>query len=358
MTRVQFGVGIYTGEPSPHILEQARLAEHLGYDTLWLLDSQLAGRELYTTMALCALETSRIKIGSGVTQSYTRQAAVTANAFATLDSLAPGRFLLGIGRGDSAVLGVGGSLPSFRDFAAYVRQVETLLRGEPVDLDGHAARLTGVDPAHPVVAPVYIAADGPRSLESACAIADRVIMHPGAGQGMLARAMGLLQAGAHKAGKSPLEMEVVWWMHTSIHADWSKVKEHYRPRMAGTFRHLRGGTLEELGVSIDAETFERARAAYDFSDHATAGAAHGAWADLFPDEAWKQLALLGTADEAYATVSRGLDAYPEISHVVINPPASGFGITIEGIMQTFAGDVMPRLQQPPLPLGEGRPSVP
>jgi 5,10-methylenetetrahydromethanopterin reductase len=344
MRPVRFGVGIYTAEPLTSVVQQAKLAERLGYDSLWLLDSQLVGREVYATMAMCALETERIKIGSGVAVPYTRHATVTACAFATLDELAHGRFLLGIGRGDSAVLGIGGQLPKFREFGTYVDQVERLLRGEQIEINGKPIRLQFLDRSRLPDAPTYVAVGGPRAIEFGCSIANRIIVHSGAGEVMINRAMDLVRGGARKAGKDLANMEIVWWVHASIDDDWSKVKEHYRPRMVGKFRHTRPVDLEELGVHLDAETIERAKNSYNFVDHATAGAAHGVWADLFPDPVWKQVALLGTARECYETVRKGLESNPEISHFVINPPPSGFGITVEGVMETFAKDIAARLR--------------
>src|SRR5262245_15866520 len=136
MGTVRFGVGIYTCESLSTVLEHARLAESLGYDSLWLLDSQLVGRECYATMASCALHTSRITIGSGVTNPYTRHVTVTASAHLTLNELAPGRIAVGIGRGDSAVLGLGAGVPSFGSYAEYVHALRRLLAGEQIDVNG------------------------------------------------------------------------------------------------------------------------------------------------------------------------------------------------------------------------------
>ena len=71
------------------LVERWQYFERLGYDSLWLLDSQLVGREVYATMATCALATERIMVGSGVIQPYTRHATVDACAHATLDELTP-----------------------------------------------------------------------------------------------------------------------------------------------------------------------------------------------------------------------------------------------------------------------------
>lgn len=342
---VRFGVGIYTAEPLPNIIAQSRLVEQLGYDSVWLLDSQLVGRELYATMGAVALSTDRLLIGSGVTQPYTRHATVTACGHATVDDLAPGRVLLGIGRGDSAVLGIGGTPPTFAEFRRYIEECRRLMRGDRFELNGKTVGLQFVKPDHPKHIPIYIAASGPQALELAVRHGDGVIIHCGAGEVMIGRAMEHVREGARKSGRDLSTIDVVWWVHTSIDDDWAKVKEHYRPKMVSKFRHKRPVSIEEqLGDTVDKETLERAKNSYNFMEHATAGAAHGVWADLFPDELWKQEAFLGNAADVYERARIGLEKNPEISHVVINPPASGFGITVEAIYERFAHGVMQRLR--------------
>jgi 5,10-methylenetetrahydromethanopterin reductase len=342
---MRFGIGIYTAEPLPKVVEQARLAERLGYDTLWLLDSQLVGRELYATMAACALATERILVGSGVTQPYTRHATVTACGFATLDELAPGRFLLGIARGDSAVLGLGAPVPTFKEFATYVDQVMRLLRGETIDINGKPIRLQFLDASSLPRVPLYIAAGGPKALAQACKLADHVIVHSGAGDFRLGKAMDLVRNGIQAAGKDPASVEIIWWTHASIDENWENVKNHYRPRVAGKFRHMSLAEFEELGIHLDPETVQRAKQSYNFVDHATAGAAHSVTAELIPESVWQELALLGSPEACYQTVRRGLERHPDISHVVINPPPPGFGLTYESIMEKFAAGVMAPLKE-------------
>jgi 5,10-methylenetetrahydromethanopterin reductase len=341
---MRFGVGIYTGEPLPHIVEQVKLAESLGYDTVWLLDSQFAGREVYVTMATCARETSKILIGSGVTQTFTRHPSITACAFATLNELAPGRFLLGIGRGDSAVRSLGLKPVPFAQVRKDLAIIRGLLAGDEVEINGRLLRIKFVDPARPPHIPLYYAAGGPRATQLAPSFSDNVIMHCGAGVLSISRAVEWVREGAQKVGKDLANMDLVWWVHASIDEDWEKVKKHYGAKIVSRLRHQKAVGLEEVGVKLDPETFQKALDAYNFVDHATAGAPHAAYAYLFPDAAWKEFALVGNPRECYETVREGLKRNPDVTHMVINPPVSGFGITVEGIMETFARDIIGRLR--------------
>src|SRR4051794_6683346 len=80
--------------------EFAALVESLGYDALWLADQRFY-REPYASLTYCAPPPSRLGLGVGVTDPYTRHAALTAMAFATVDEAPAGRAILGIGGGGS-----------------------------------------------------------------------------------------------------------------------------------------------------------------------------------------------------------------------------------------------------------------
>ena len=93
---MRFDVGIMNNQPVSTVVRQAQLAEALGYETVWITDSHLVCRELWVTLAACALGTTRIKLGPGVTVPHTRHWSVAASAIATLEEMAPGRVVLGI----------------------------------------------------------------------------------------------------------------------------------------------------------------------------------------------------------------------------------------------------------------------
>ena len=63
---MKYGVGIVSNQPLPRVVEQVKLAEDLGYESVWMIDSQLNCRELYVTLTACALATSRIKLAAGL----------------------------------------------------------------------------------------------------------------------------------------------------------------------------------------------------------------------------------------------------------------------------------------------------
>ena len=78
-------------------------AEELGYDRLWIPDSQMIWSDCYAVLALVAEHTARISIGTGVAIAGTRVAPVTAHSIASINELAPGRVFLGLGTGHTAM---------------------------------------------------------------------------------------------------------------------------------------------------------------------------------------------------------------------------------------------------------------
>ena len=107
---MDFGIGIATGSDSWKL---AQRAEELGFTHAWFFDTQMITGDCFVAMAAAALKTTRIRLGTGVLVPSNRIAAVTANAFATLNGMAPGRIDFGIGTGFTARRSVISSERSF-----------------------------------------------------------------------------------------------------------------------------------------------------------------------------------------------------------------------------------------------------
>ncbi|MCZ6666944.1 MAG: LLM class flavin-dependent oxidoreductase, partial [Gammaproteobacteria bacterium] len=84
-----------------HIHGDVKYAEDNGFSHAWLYDTQMLGSEVYTALALCADRTTKIKLGPGVTNPKSRIAPLSACGMATINSLAPGRVIMGIGTGNT-----------------------------------------------------------------------------------------------------------------------------------------------------------------------------------------------------------------------------------------------------------------
>jgi 5,10-methylenetetrahydromethanopterin reductase len=172
---------------------RAKRAEASGYDGITIVDSQNLSGDCYVGLAAAAAQTTRIRVGTGVTNPFTRHAAVTACAIATVHAASGGRAVLGIGRGDSALAHLGHAPASPDVLAHYLDQLQGYLRGEevPFDESGDLARLdlahqpTGsriqwLRPGRYSKVPVDVAATGPKVIAIAARLADRVTFAVGA----------------------------------------------------------------------------------------------------------------------------------------------------------------------------------
>ncbi len=146
-------------------------AEALGYDTVWVTDSQMLFSDCYAVLALAARQTSRLRIGPGTAICGTRIPPVQVAAMATLNRLAPGRVFLGIGTGHTAMRSMGQRPMKIADYAEYLRVLSSLLRGEVVDytFDGvtrpvamlmHEFKYMNLEPK----IPLYVSGFGPRAM--------------------------------------------------------------------------------------------------------------------------------------------------------------------------------------------------
>ncbi|GIX31342.1 MAG: LLM class F420-dependent oxidoreductase [Porticoccaceae bacterium] len=199
----------------------AREVEAVGWDGQLFMDSPALGPDPWVLAGAWAARTERLWLGPGVTNPLTRHPAVTAACAATLQALSRGRAVLGIGRGDSALAHLGAGPARLHQFGAALDALKALLRGGAVPFGAHpltraappleelslggrpeATRLHWLDPALPPV-PLDVAATGPRVIERAAVVADRVTFSVGAEPERLAWALERARAARRAAGLSP-----------------------------------------------------------------------------------------------------------------------------------------------------------
>ena len=188
--------------------KEAMRAESQGFSHAWFGDSQMVWADVYQCMALCATHTETIKLGTNVTNPSSRIAPVTAGNFATLNVLAPGRVIMGIGTGNTSRRTLGMPAAKLAELRSHIDVCRGLLNGETVPYqEGERQRMiTFLNPDGGFInvkdaIPVYVAGSGPKTLEMAGEIGDGVILFGTVGDSLLKYTLSHIRRGAERAGK-------------------------------------------------------------------------------------------------------------------------------------------------------------
>jgi 5,10-methylenetetrahydromethanopterin reductase len=228
--------------PAGDIVELARRCEDAGFDRFAVADLPFH-YDCVAVMAACLVRTQRVVVESLVTNPFTREAAMTAAAWATLSSLSGGRAIFGIGAGVEVPRKVwispwGHDRPrpvgAVREMVAVLRR---LWRGETVTFDGDVVHVhdAALDCPLPPPIPVLVAARGPQMLTLAGEIADIVhlaslFLAPEHRSEDLAR----VEAGARRAGRAPDTYEVEVSVTVSASRDRERARHAARRNAAQT----------------------------------------------------------------------------------------------------------------------------
>jgi alkanesulfonate monooxygenase SsuD/methylene tetrahydromethanopterin reductase-like flavin-dependent oxidoreductase (luciferase family) len=263
--------------PYPRYIEMARLAEAHGCENLWLIDGQDVFPDPWATAALCAVSTSRIRLGPGVTNPLTRHPRVTANAMLTIHELSGGRGILGLGAGDNAVRTLGWRPATV---AALRETIETCRER----FRQHHAEI-----------PIYVAGGGPRLNALACEVADGIIV-PGIGTpDDLRRVLGRVETAARQTGRDLQALPVLIYLGFALSHDRREALDDAR---GGLARRVLNFVYYPDHYPPELEPFRgeiaRLASGYRYAEHLKAEAPH---ARLVSDALLDAAGLAGTPDE-------------------------------------------------------------
>ncbi len=207
-------------------MEIVKYAEEQGFEAVWQAESRLV-RDAIPPMAAFAAVTDRIKVGSGVADCWSRNPARLAATFSTLDDLAPGRIILGLGAWWdplAAKVGIERARP-LTVMKEVVTVVRALLANETVTFNGHYVKVDGIEldyvyqERRAKVVPIYIGATGMQMMELTGEIADGVVLNYLVSPDYNARAMEALDKGASKVGRSAMDLDRPQLVVCSVHED-------------------------------------------------------------------------------------------------------------------------------------------
>ena len=257
-----FGIEFVPDESVYKIGYMAKLAEESGFSNIWITD-HYNNRDVWTTLAVLSMMTNKVSLGTGVTNPYTRNAAIIASSIASINELSGGRAILGIGPGDKATfdkMGIAWDKPLTR-VKESILAIRAFLAKEQVNQSGFKGDQMAFATKK---IPIYIGAQGPKMLELAGAIADGVLInasHPDD----FKFAVPMIRQGAEKAGRNPEDVQVCAYASFSADKDPAKAVNASKIVVAFIVAGSPENVLERHGIGQDeAKAITDAISRYDF----------------------------------------------------------------------------------------------
>lgn len=339
--------------------DAAKEIEADGWDGQMFMDSQCLSCDPYVSMGAWAVATERLKLSTGVTNPLTRRPAVTAAAVATLQSISRGRAVLGIGRGDSALAYLGYAPVRLEAFRKALNELQTLLRGGEIafgagelstdapSLDtmtlSHrptASRLKWLPDGMPKV-PLDVAATGPKVIEMAAPIAERLTFSVGATPEQIGWAIEAARTARRKQALSDADIsygaQVIVVCHPNIDAVRQATTSMVVP--LARFQVIQGNTAGPQSRSNE-QNFETIRRGYDMTKHDETGSDRKLGGASLSWDFVERFAIVGPPDHCIGRllqlVSLGIERF-----VIVGP---GFHPEAEPGGNLFVSEVMPAVR--------------
>jgi 5,10-methylenetetrahydromethanopterin reductase len=304
---IRFGIN-FLPHRARELLDWVKAAEDTGFDIAGVADSQSLYRDVYVCEALVATNTSSIRFGSRVINPLTRHPAVAACAAATLAELAPGRTMLGIGSGDSAVDNIGLRPATLAEMSDYVRTVRELLASGRSHHKGAPCKLTWWNGTR---IPIYLAASGPKTLQLAGEIADGVVINTGLAPEIIRDSIAQVRIGAERAGRDIAEVDMWWLPLTCVDDDYEGALHKVAPTLASAGSHLT--RLSSKGKHVPPELMDKVKELgrrYNSAQHDMPASANRALIKELGliDYLADRFAVIGSARDCIAKLERAIDA--------------------------------------------------
>ncbi|MEO4042996.1 TIGR03842 family LLM class F420-dependent oxidoreductase [Hoeflea sp. CAU 1731] len=295
---MQFGIcfkGFMKPERQRAIVRQA---ENGGFEYCWFYDSHILWRESFVAMAMCMEHTTTMRFGPCVTNPNTRDWSNAASLFGSLAMQSNGRFDIGLGRGDSAVRVMGKKPAPLSRLEEFTHVVKALVRGDEAQY-GECPEPVKFPWAWGYELPVWVAAYGPKALNSAGRVGDGLILQiadPGickwlgdqaitagkeAGRDM--SKYGIMAAAPAYTGPIEKGREATKWFPAMVGNHVADIVEKY------------GADTDLVPASLT--SYIENRRGYDYSKH---GQSDNPYLDFITDEIVDSFAVLGEPEDHIA----------------------------------------------------------
>jgi 5,10-methylenetetrahydromethanopterin reductase len=337
----------------------ARTVEAEGWDGQVFMDSQSLSSDPYVMMGAWAVATERLKLATGVTNPFTRHPAVTAAAIATVQAISGGRAVLGVGRGDSALAYLGHAPVTLPAFERELKALQTLLGGGQIQIEasgGHAAAplletlslgdrpkgygLSWLPPGLPKT-PLDVAATGPKVIEMAAPIAERVTFSVGAIPERVGWALDLARAARARRGLGDEGVAYGAQVIVVCHPDVEAARQ-YAATFVAPLARFQVIQTDAAGpkTGLDETNFAAIRRGYDMTQHAKTDATNKLVGEALTPDFVDRFAIVGPPDRC---VERLLELVRQgLTHVVAVGP--GHYPEAQPGLNLFASEVIPAVR--------------
>jgi probable F420-dependent oxidoreductase len=287
---MQFGFTLKPDHSVDRTLALARQAEAAGFSHGWLFDSHVLWRDPYPLLTLIAQATTRLRLGTCVTNPATREPSVTASTLAVLDEVSGGRMDLGIGRGDSARRVLGKGPTSMKDLETAVHVIRALVEGRSIEFEGATLELPW---ASGYRLPVWIAGYGPVALKLTGRIADGAMLQIG-DPDLVRWFVSQVRASAREAGRDPDSVAVMAAApaHVGDLAD-GRDRTRWFPALVSNHVVDLVNKYPREDLPPELTQYVRDREGYDYLHHAEVGSSN---AGFVTDDIVDRFCLVGSVD--------------------------------------------------------------
>jgi probable F420-dependent oxidoreductase len=286
----EFGITLMPDPPTTRVVALTKAAEAQGFTYGWLFDSHLLWMDPYPLLTLMATNTTRMRLGTCVTNPGTRDPSVTASLYATLNEISGGRMVMGIGRGDSARRVMGKPPTTLVRLEAAIDEIRALASGQEVHSDDHTIQMKWAQGS----LPIYVAAYGPKALHLAGKVGDGVILQFADPQ-LIKWCLGFVREGCEEAGRDWSKFHVMSAAPSFVSDDLELARSQVRWFPAMVSNHVvdlvSKYPLDQLPPELT--MYVRDRPGYDYQEHGRVGAHH---ADFVTDEIVDRFSVIGTKD--------------------------------------------------------------
>ena len=312
------------------IHKRAKRAEELGYDGIFLGESQLSSIDSFQTLASCAMVTTRVLLGIAVTNMVFRHPTVLAGAAASLNEISKGRAILGLGTGDGPVYSQGLTATPLKKFEEGVRTIRELVQGKAIKVPtGNVGISFNLRPT-----PIYVSAEGPKGLQLAGRSADGVILGAGFDLGVYEWAKQKIRDGAVEARRKQREIGIIAAGMLCVRDDGNEARKIVRNRIANRAHHNFRFTFE----TVPPEELPRVKKFMDGFD-VMKPMEERVDPDLVNDYLVHRFAIAGDPNECIERIEELRTA--GVEHLMLTPARKVYSETVE----EFAAKVMPHFKK-------------